>query len=560
VKYDARTIEFQVPRSKIVLDAAAHLSTRTSSCGATRGLRRRQADAGGGGDPKLLDRGNQVAGTLMTYELEIPRGHDLPALDRLREGASTTASRSARSATASWTCSTAPTAPATWRRRTITSRPLDEDLPEGQAGGEAGGVLRAQRAAAGAARSGCSRSRPGRHSGFLFPQFELGLNNRAGQFIRNAGYYWAPNDYMDLTCGGDYYQDRPSWVLRADGNYALLYKFVAASAPPSARDESTNQEDWDLDADHRPGDLAAHAAHRARPVRLEPHLQLERSLRRPLAVRLNRFLTSNLSVSHVANWASFSFVVDRRQDWTPDVRPAGRRPRAPIRPGPRLASQPDAVRAQPLGVVPDPHPGHVRVPQEDRAREAALEPLLQPQHPVPEPARAARVRVRHGADQRLDHHAARDIGQQLTVRRGLNTGHRALSDSRRLFGWLNFAPRINANMVVFDFDELGHKVVPAATWSSGASMSSTFYGTFRPSLGPLIGIRHVLFPSVSINYSPDFDGLTYVTRSASRLNKFNGFGGIGDLRLQERLMSLSLDQRLQAKLKHGRQRERIDTC
>ena len=59
--------------------------------------------------------------------------------------------------------------------------------------------------------------KPGRHSGFLFPQFELGLSNSAGQFIRNAGYYWAPNDYMDFTAGGDYYQAEPSWVLRGAG-------------------------------------------------------------------------------------------------------------------------------------------------------------------------------------------------------------------------------------------------------------------------------------------------------------------------------------------------------
>ena len=59
--------------------------------------------------------------------------------------------------------------------------------------------------------------KPGRHSGFLFPQFELGFNNRAGQYIRNAGYYWAPNDYFDLTVAGDYAQLDPSWQLRSEG-------------------------------------------------------------------------------------------------------------------------------------------------------------------------------------------------------------------------------------------------------------------------------------------------------------------------------------------------------
>src|SRR5215813_15575686 len=37
--------------------------------------------------------------------------------------------------------------------------------------------------------------KPGRHSGVLLPQIELGYGNVTNGFIRNVGYYWAPNDY-----------------------------------------------------------------------------------------------------------------------------------------------------------------------------------------------------------------------------------------------------------------------------------------------------------------------------------------------------------------------------
>ena len=80
--------------------------------------------------------------------------------------------------------------------------------------------------------------KPGRHSGFLFPQFEFGLSNSAGQFIRNAGYYWAPNDYMDFTAAGDYYQAEPSWVLRGEGEYRLLYRLDGSFRGTFARNES----------------------------------------------------------------------------------------------------------------------------------------------------------------------------------------------------------------------------------------------------------------------------------------------------------------------------------
>ena len=50
----------------------------------------------------------------------------------------------------------------------------------------------------------------GRHSGFLLPNLELGVDDNRGRFIRNLGYYWAPNDYMDATLTFDFYpsQDR----------------------------------------------------------------------------------------------------------------------------------------------------------------------------------------------------------------------------------------------------------------------------------------------------------------------------------------------------------------
>src|SRR5206468_2466780 len=94
--------------------------------------------------------------------------------------------------------------------------------------------------------------KPGRHSGFLLPQFELGFTNRAGQFFRNAGYYWAPNDYMDLTFSGDYYQFEPSWVVRLDGDYKLLYVLDGNFRGSFARNENpgAKSENWDLNADH----------------------------------------------------------------------------------------------------------------------------------------------------------------------------------------------------------------------------------------------------------------------------------------------------------------------
>ncbi|MFK5981976.1 MAG: putative LPS assembly protein LptD [Flavobacteriaceae bacterium] len=61
-----------------------------------------------------------------------------------------------------------------------------------------------------------------RSSGFIIPSF--GDNNARGFFFQNGGYYFAINDYLDLTVLGDYYTNG-SYALRAETSYAVRYKF-----------------------------------------------------------------------------------------------------------------------------------------------------------------------------------------------------------------------------------------------------------------------------------------------------------------------------------------------
>jgi len=59
-------------------------------------------------------------------------------------------------------------------------------------------------------------------SGILFPTF--GEQNQRGYFLQNGGYYFAINDYLDLSVLGDYYTNG-SYGFRLESNYALRYKF-----------------------------------------------------------------------------------------------------------------------------------------------------------------------------------------------------------------------------------------------------------------------------------------------------------------------------------------------
>ena len=190
--------------------------------------------------------------------------------------------------------------------------------------------------------------KPGRHSGFLFPQFEFGFSNRAGQFLRNAGYYWAPNDYIDLTLAGDYYQAQP--VVRAARRRQLQAAVRASTAQFSGRferNELTHSEDYVFDGSHTQ-DVTPRTRFIARGNFVSSRDYSASALSgSTLEQRLNRFLTSSLSISHSADWASFNAVIDRRQDLDADQSPRSGQPPAHA----CIAAEPDDQRAEPLGAV-----------------------------------------------------------------------------------------------------------------------------------------------------------------------------------------------------------------
>jgi len=48
----------------------------------------------------------------------------------------------------------------------------------------------------------------GRQSGILFPSFDFGWSSREGRYIRDFGYYWATNEYMDFIFEADFNENK----------------------------------------------------------------------------------------------------------------------------------------------------------------------------------------------------------------------------------------------------------------------------------------------------------------------------------------------------------------
>lgn len=65
-------------------------------------------------------------------------------------------------------------------------------------------------------------NKSGQKSGIVIPSY--GESKTRGFFLENGGYYWAINDYMDLTVLGDVYS-RGSWAIKPNFSYKKRYKF-----------------------------------------------------------------------------------------------------------------------------------------------------------------------------------------------------------------------------------------------------------------------------------------------------------------------------------------------
>ncbi len=62
----------------------------------------------------------------------------------------------------------------------------------------------------------------GKKSGIIIPSY--GESQNRGFFLENGGYYWAINDYLDLTILADIYS-RGSWGIKPNFKYRKRYKF-----------------------------------------------------------------------------------------------------------------------------------------------------------------------------------------------------------------------------------------------------------------------------------------------------------------------------------------------
>ncbi len=328
-----------------------------------------------------------------------------------------------------------------------------------------------------------------RRSGFLRPEFEFGLTKSDGRFIRNVGYYWATNDYMDFTFTGDF-NENSSFNLNTFNRYKRRYVFDGQVDFDFFRDLRSYTNRWQLRARHN------------------------HTFSDNFSARGDfNFVSDEQAVSSIANLDDVDRVIDRQIRSTVNVSK-----RWDV-----VGLSASSTREQNLGIT-DPNATKIRTVL------PSVSLSIQPQtlyfgsntgsnRPFwIETLDAVRLSPSLSGS-RTDTEKLFENREVLTARAGL-----ALSSTQRV-SFLNVQPRLSANYNASrdEFQQFAGTNVTSTdttlfadstfvdveqdfTWNTGVSTSTNFYGTFYPNIGALNGIRHTVSPQASWTLTPAQNG------------------------------------------------------
>ena len=158
--------------------------------------------------------------------------------------------------------------------------------------------------------------RPGRRSGILVPQ--IGLNDLVrptrtyNRQITNIGYYWAPNDYVDLTARLDWFANRYVQYGVA-GQYRWLNRFMSGSAAFNEQRQVDGASALTLRWDHRQEFSLASS------LNLSFNYASNNAVVRQNAIdplQNTQQITSSLNYSKRLSWGTLTLGGNRRQSIT----------------------------------------------------------------------------------------------------------------------------------------------------------------------------------------------------------------------------------------------------
>ncbi len=316
----------------------------------------------------------------------------------------------------------------------------------------------------------------GRQSGLTIPNYGSGVEE--GRYLRNIGYYWAPNDYLDLKVTGDL-EAKTGFLLKKRFQYRQDRRITGSASGSWQTDFSGNTTGWDLAARHRQTVL--------------PGLTIRGQGTFAKSLDYLHSTTRGTDPGRLRSQTRSSFSADKRfgrnslnlSTSTSSTTGRPSRPTTTLRF--RYASRPifqPPKRQTRRGSMPD-----FKSPRTEIKTRWYHSILFGFNNSL----RNRRNNVRTGIDTTYAGPDTRYLYRHDTIRTFSNAF--SLSTPQKLMGWLKLRPQ--ARYTRTWEQETGEDIEGKEDHSVGMSATTTLYGLVEPKIGRLTALRHVMTPQVS---------------------------------------------------------------
>lgn len=361
----------------------------------------------------------------------------------------------------------------------------------------------------------------GRQSGFLTPRY--GSSRRDGRYFSNIGYYFAPSDYVDYRVAGTL-RERNGWLVNNWFNYNKRYEMSGSvfGSWENREEQDTKTQQYKLRVSHR--------------QTLSPTLSVDGSGRfesssysqynsRNLYERLSRDMRSTLTVTKRWRESGNSLIattaytknLDNKTIETTLPSLSFTKPRKLLFNSEKKGTSRKYSSSEPSSV-------------ESRWYNS----------------------IYYSLNARLNNNQTeKEAGKDFTRTMNMST---SLSSSQKIRGWLVSEPSLSLNedFSVTNTVAKEERYRRADNISAGLRLGTTIYGMFKPPVGNLNALRHVITPSVSWSYGKRRNLYTDNTDAFYRFDRNNNKKG------RNNTMNFSLRNLFQVKTLKGDKENKFD--
>jgi len=388
--------------------------------------------------------------------------------------------------------------------------------------------------------------RGGRSSGFIMPSY--GQSALEGRYLRGLGYYFAPSDYWDAKFLVDFY-DRSGFLFRMNTRYAKRYSLGGNISGSFTRKKfgDTGSRRWDLHISHNQEIDPTFRLNVSGDFQSDANFNKNFSLNREVRSRRRIYSSARLDKRWEGTKNSLSINFSREQD---------------LELGNITSTLPNISFTRSSPTFP-----FRKESSDGGASSKTDEPFY------------SSFSFSYSSDFRNENSKTRSTEEDpFTERKRNGLQHRLnFSAPQKFFGWLVFNPNMSyreewyLNTVRKYQLETGEVVTEKEkgfaarrTFNMGVSANTKIYGMASPNIGSLKFLRHVITPSMSYSYRPDFSSdrfdyySSYIDTSGNvvEYDRFGNaiFGATGTGRAKS--INFSVDNLFQAKLINEKEEER----